>query len=276
VRTEVFAITGEVHLDLSIKSGHARLMTHDQPSVEIEVMTPRNPEFADQLKIEHVVTRGRDQVLVAPPAFSAGGLFGGQRKSEVDLVIRLPHGAAVLASTASAPIDAIGRYGSVRVNSASGPVQLDQVDGELTIQTASGRVGVASVAGPAKIRTASGDVEVGAAGARLDVATASGDIHAGSANECHFRSASGDQTVDVAVSGAVELVTSSGDVSVGVARGAIIRVDAETVSGELRSDIDLDDEPGDGVPTDGADQITLKIRTVSGDVRVKRAVAVTS
>ncbi|HEX3823392.1 MAG TPA: DUF4097 family beta strand repeat-containing protein [Mycobacteriales bacterium] len=269
MRSEVFETSGEVRLQVSIKSGRVELSTHDRPAVEVEVSAPSNPSYADQIKIEHIARTGRDDVRVTLPDVGALGFLSGQHRHEVDVVVRLPRGSALDLSTASAPVEAAGRYGSVRASSASGDVHLEAVGGELSAQTASGAVSVESVGGPAKIRTAAGDVSVGSAAAALVVMTASGQLQAGTVHGAQLRSASGDQSVDNAVCGNLELTTSSGDVRVGIARGSGVHVDATTVSGDLQSDIDLDGEPGESNPAE-PNQVDLKVRTVSGDVRIRR------
>jgi DUF4097 and DUF4098 domain-containing protein YvlB len=269
MRSEVFDTTGEVRLQVSIKSGRVELSTHDGPAVEVEVSVPGNPAYADQVQIEHVARSGRDDVRIALPDVGALGFLSGQHRHEVDVVVRLPHGSSLDVSTASAPVEAAGRYGSVRASSASGGVHLEDVGGELSAQTASGAVSVESVDGPTKIRTASGDVSVGAAAAALVVMTASGQVNAGTVHGAQLRSASGDQSVDNAISGSLELTAASGDITVGVARGTDVHVDATTVSGDLQSDIDLDGGPGESKPAE-PNQVDLKIRTVSGDVRIRR------
>ena len=61
----------------------------------------------------------------------------------------------------------------------------------------------------------------------------------------------------------------SGKIDVGVARGATLRVDAESMSGSVQSDIPLEDGPG-GAREDP--RITLTLRSVSGDVLITRGV----
>jgi hypothetical protein len=60
----------------------------------------------------------------------------------------------------------------------------------------------------------------------------------------------------------------SGSVSVGVATGVDLHVDVETMSGQVRSDIELDDTPGS---TRRDALVELSVRSVSGDVEIERA-----
>jgi hypothetical protein len=63
--------------------------------------------------------------------------------------------------------------------------------------------------------------------------------------------------------------TASGDVSVGVAQGTSVWLDVNTTSGRARNGLDMAANP----PADGQAQLTLAIRTASGDIDIRRAVA---
>jgi hypothetical protein len=60
----------------------------------------------------------------------------------------------------------------------------------------------------------------------------------------------------------------SGSVSVGVVTGVDLHVDVETMSGEVRSDIPLDDAP---VSPRKDVLVELSVRSVSGNVEIERA-----
>jgi hypothetical protein len=60
----------------------------------------------------------------------------------------------------------------------------------------------------------------------------------------------------------------SGDVSVGIAKGVNLTVDAESMSGTVRSEIPLGDAP---LSNDGAPSAVVTARSVSGDVLIERA-----
>ncbi|HTW10113.1 MAG TPA: DUF4097 family beta strand repeat-containing protein, partial [Acidimicrobiales bacterium] len=209
--------------------------------------------------------------------------------NQVQVTISVPEGAALDVVTASGDVTADGRFGDSTIETRSGHVQLGSIDGNLSVKSQSGDVNVRSVSGDARVntasgdvrcgplgaaqvRTASGDVEVGATTGLLSVQTASGDVVAGQVGTgCDLKSASGDQRVESLVSGRAVLETVSGDITVGIARASLLAVDAETVSGDLTSEIDLDqDRPGEGWDGDGP-RVELRARTVSGDLHIQRA-----
>jgi hypothetical protein len=73
--------------------------------------------------------------------------------------------------------------------------------------------------------------------------------------------------VERVTGGTVAVKTVSGDVSVGVAPGLRVWLDLSSVSGRMESHLVEDDREGAGGPA----QLTVSLRTVSGDQRVVRA-----
>jgi hypothetical protein len=64
----------------------------------------------------------------------------------------------------------------------------------------------------------------------------------------------------------------SGDVRVGVGRGTRVWIDAGTISGDLGSELGLDDtDPADDAGAGGGLVVPLHVKTVSGDVSIVRA-----
>jgi hypothetical protein len=64
----------------------------------------------------------------------------------------------------------------------------------------------------------------------------------------------------------------SGDVTVGVRTGARVYVDANTISGSTSSEFELSDSPA-AAPAADAPLVELFVKTVSGDIRIERALA---
>ena len=79
----------------------------------------------------------------------------------------------------------------------------------------------------------------------------------------------GDVAIDSVVSGDVRVNSASGDIEVGIAKGSRLLVDAQTLSGDTSSELDL--ESGNTIETDEGPLVELKARSMSGDISVKRA-----
>lgn len=178
-----------------------------------------------------------------------------------------PAGAPVRIAVASADVELRGRLGRLEVTAASGDVAVERCT-ELQLRAASGDARVGTVAGPTTVGTASGDLRMEKAEGGLEVRTASGEVSVGqTSGAVSISTASGDVTVGAADAGSVALKTVSGDASVGVVPGLRVWLDLSTVSGRMDSRLE-DDGPGAG---DGPAQLTLALRSVSGDLRVQRA-----
>jgi Putative adhesin len=188
------------------------------------------------------------------------------RTPEFAVRVTTPADAAVRVAVASADVDLLGRFARTDVTGASGHLAVDEV-ADLELRTASGDARVGTVHGRASVGSASGDVRLGRVGGALQVRTASGDVsveHAGGATS--ISTASGEVTVAEAAAEAVKVKTASGDVTVGVAPGLRVWLDLASVSGRMTSDLDEDVADSGARP-----QLSLTLRTVSGDLRIGRS-----
>ena len=175
-----------------------------------------------------------------------------------DLDIEVPIAAAVIIEGSSSDLAAIGLRGEQRYRTASGDIDLQDVGGRLAIEAVSGDVNVMATA-PAELsaRTVSGDMAVRAGSiTRLRAVTTSGDLHvAGSFDgEGPF---------------AIESV--SGDATLAPAAG--LRVEASSITGDVRADVDARSEGPRGRRTVvvGAGGPEMTFRSTSGDLHIVRA-----
>jgi hypothetical protein len=181
--------------------------------------------------------------------------FGRSRREGAELAIEVPHGAAVSINTQSADITA------------------SDLSGEKTIRTASGEVTLTRLAGAVEVETVSGEIELnGQAPVSLTAKSVSGDVQVRvpSTRELSLGTTSGDIRLDAGLTGEgpFAIRTISGDVTI-VGRGGF-RVEAETITGDMSSDLPSKREsmPGRRVLTIGRPGPTLSFRSVSGDFHV--------
>ena len=294
-----FETPGHVRLRVDNKSGDVRLRARPGLTTDVEVTGTGSSgqELEGGTRVEHQKGEGGSVHTVvvevpSPREFLRSLTTWG---ASVTVRVDLPEGADIDVSTAAGDIGAEGAYGEARLGTASGDISVDRVSGDLNASTASGEikaslvkgkaelttasgdVGCDLLHGPARIRTASGDVAVREAHAHVSTQTASGDVRVGELRDgCQLQTASGDQELERAVSGRAQLQTMSGDLVVGVPSGTDVAVDAETLTGNLSSEIELSAERPSKEPTglagtepDGR-HLELKARTVTGDLVIKR------
>ncbi|HEX2627241.1 MAG TPA: DUF4097 family beta strand repeat-containing protein [Candidatus Limnocylindrales bacterium] len=177
------------------------------------------------------------------------------RNDAPELEIEVPHGASVLIDSASGELEASDLDGEKQFRTASGDVQLRRLAGPVEVQTVSGDINVEGQAPiDLSLRSVSGDVRVRVPRLkRLDLTTTSGDLwldaELGGDGPFALRSISGDATI----------VGRSG-----------FRVEAETITGDLSSEVPAKREsmPGRRIMVVGRPGPTLGFRSVSGDLRV--------
>ena len=284
MRREAYSTPGELLLNLEIPVGEIEIETEhgEETTVELEALSSSDAaeELVANARIECVRRGDGHEVIVEVRtrhgisiSFSGGPdiRFG---TPELRLRITAPIGASLDVRTKSADLQARGTYGAVEIKTASGDLQLGDA-GSARIKTASGDAHIDGTRANLEVQSDSGDLHVGTVGGDLRVQLVSGDVHVrdigGSVNA---NTVSGDQNYEAVTNGRVEVKAISGDVTVGVRRGARVYVDANTVSGSTSSEFELGDAPAAEPPlSDTGRSVEVFIKTVSGDIRLERAPA---
>ena len=230
MRIESFATPGPVALRINVPAGDVDIETTETGETTIELEVRGHD--ADQIEREvRIEARPRgDGHEVVVDADERGGL---SRNVEYRVRVSAPNGAELESNLASADLRARGRLGAVAVNVASGDVDLERV-ASARVNSASGDVRIAESSGPVKVNTASGDIGL--------------------------RSVA---------EGEVNLHSASGDLEIGIAKGSRLFVDAQSLSGETSSELEL--ESGSPLAGDEGPLVELRAQTMSGDIAVRRA-----
>lgn len=242
---------GEVEILLT--SNELRLRGTDDDRV---VIRARGGEALDD-RITIDGTPGRVRILDRGGEFRFGPLQLRVRRPP-DLDIDVPRTARLNVRTLSGDVDAIGIGGSSRWATASGDLRLNVEGGPVSIESMSGDVTLEATAAVAvTARTMSGDLRLHAP--RLDslsASTASGDM---------------DIEADLAEGTGHTISSISGDVQ--LATGSAVRLEAQSVTGEIRASVPHRAEGGRGHRTlvVGDGRVPLSIRTMSGDVSLRAA-----
>jgi hypothetical protein len=183
------------------------------------------------------------------------GLGGSSRREGAELAIEVPHGA------------------TVTIDAQSADIQATDLSGTKSFRTASGDIELSRLAGPVEIETVSGDIELeGQAPIELIAKSVSGDarIRVPSLRRLDLGTTSGDIRLDAELSGdgPFAIRSISGDATIVGRQG--LRVEAETITGDLSSDLPSKRESmtGQKVLIVGRPGPTLSFRSVSGDFHV--------
>jgi hypothetical protein len=200
------------------------------------------------------IERETDGLTVRQQSRSGLDIVIGRRPSTSKLAIEVPARAAVAVQTASGEVQATNLRGPVRLRTTSGDLLLVDVAGDVGVETVSGDVAI-RLSGPSglAVKTVSGDTIV--EGGRVD--------------HFAFTSTSGDlRLMSELGDGPHAIATVSGDATVTTRNG--IRVSAQTVTGDLTSDLPHTSEgrPGRRSLVVGEGSKVVQFRSVSGDLRV--------
>jgi hypothetical protein len=252
-----FKTPGSLRLDLAVPAGSIDIETVEGDETYVSVDSDKEKDL-EEVKIElRERGDGHEIVVSVERRVSLGGILqisigsvsigGGHYR----VLVRCPRGADLAVRSASADLDARGSFGSGDVKTVSGDAKLGELEGDLILKTVSGDVDSVRVGGKLVAQTVSGDLRFDDAASTVTAKSVSGDVRV------------------VVASGDVGLTSVSGDIEVAVRRGSRLYVDANSVSGDLDSDVPLVDDPGAGEAA--GPLIELRAKTVSGDFRVVRA-----
>jgi DUF4097 and DUF4098 domain-containing protein YvlB len=262
-----------IDLVVEIGKGRVRILAAATAETTVEVEGPD----ADDVS----VTFENNQLEVIGPKH--GGIF--TKDNRLDVRVTLPTDSNVAVKTGSADIEVGGQVRDGRLKTGSGDVSCDTFAGSASVDTGSGDIEVSEAHGALQVKSGSGDVSVGSCIGDLSVSTGSGDVEVGSANghtvvktgsgdlkivnansDVSMSTGSGDLTIGAARRGRVVAKGASSDVHIGILAGTPVWTDLNTVTGQIRSNLE-----SVGAPQEGQDHIELQARTVSGDITLTEA-----
>jgi Toastrack DUF4097 len=264
-----FDVNEPLELDIQLASGKIEVDATADGFAEVE-LTAHDDDSQELVDAARVELRGRELMIDVPQkrgGFGLGSLFGNRG---VTCRVRCPEDSSLKFRSKSADTRVRGVLASVDGATASGDTQLEDVTGDIHIRGASGDITVGDVGGRASVNTASGDISLGRVRGPISTNSASGDVRIEAADDdAKANTASGDVAIEVVVTGEVAVNSASGDVQIGIRRGSHVYLDCSTVSGDTNSELAVTgDEPAGDGPL-----VHLKARTVSGDIRIRRAPA---
>ena len=273
-----FDTPGKTRLRVKNASGLISVDPSENGRTTVELQALRDDDTTRQAIERATVEMNGNEVSVE---IGVGGMgfgvgpawisFG--RTPQVGVRIRCPEGADLECTTASADVEATGRLGNVEVKTAAGDVTVEHVGG-LRMQSASGDVWAATVDGEARLQTVSGDVRLGTVKGPVSATLVSGDFAVDDAHtDLNAKTVSGDQRINAVRQGEIRLQSVSGDVRIGIRRGTRLHIDASSTSGDVSSELDVKDEPS---ATPSGSEASLHAKTVSGDIEITRAAAVSA
>jgi DUF4097 and DUF4098 domain-containing protein YvlB len=224
--------------------------------------------------------RGEPGIPPSPPRVM------GHTNVDVDYTVTVPSGATVYLKSYAGNIKVTNVKGELRAETMSGDVQASETGRAVWLKTISGDVTVSATAPDGDVTVTSVNGEVTARGVRargFEASVISGDIHLVDVACSHVRSLAGtvDFTGSLARNGRYEFRVHSGGIRLALTPTPGFELDAETLSGHIRSDLSItqraggDQERNAWMPerqtlrgTYGDSSAYLMVRSFSGDITI--------
>lgn len=269
--TKKFPLSGPINLEVRVAHGSVKVETADDLA-EATVRIEPGKHGAELLEETTIEMRGPTLTIAAP---RQGGIFdlplpmfGSWRgkRAALDVHVMVPTGTAVKISTFTAAIWIPGRVGGADLSFGAAEAAVRDVDGDLRLRFGSGTAKAVHVHGSVELRSGSGDAQFGRIDGGLTAGCGNGNLHVRVVQGAvRARCGSGEAKLGE-VHGDVDLAAGSGPMEIGLPAGVTARLDVATGSGEVRSELPIDEQQRADGPS-----ITLRARTGSGDVRLFRA-----
>jgi DUF4097 and DUF4098 domain-containing protein YvlB len=237
-----FSVEGSPVVRLTIRSGRVNVEQGEAGVVRLRVDSS-NPRFEIHQRLDTVEASGggRTYATVSVPPLAEVEIESSSGDIAVNTTL-----ARLDASTASGNID-FQTTERLRAKTASGRIRGDLVDGEAQCVTASGSIKISRLMDRAELSTASGDVRIGECAGPVHCATLSGTVR-----------------IEQMTGPTAKFKSMSGDVKVGIPPRTRVELDAESMSGK----VSLPEPSSRAEPPER--EIALKVRLVSGDLKIER------
>ena len=269
----VYPTPEPIRLILRIPKGRIEITTTDtqETTVDVQRTDAAGAWLAgdEDVRVAFRESRRGPGQLLAIVDRNRHGWFS--KNASFDVRIETPNGAQVEVVTASAEVAGTGTFESVNARTASGDVTFENVTGGVRIKSASGDVRVHESKGSANLASTSGAIRVGTAEGHVTASLVSGDFQVDEvADGITARTVSGDISVQAVDRGAVDLNSVSGDAIIAVRPGKRVWMDVTSTTGDTFCDLDTSDAGG---ASGGKADVDIRVKTVSGDVRILRSAA---
>jgi len=261
-RREQYVASGPLSVVITTRSGDVTVRASRDREVTVVVGTNRadGEDSLARARIDFDETRRTLEIETMPSSSGrhAAGLRAAMRgdwfstgTGDVNVVVTVPEGSDLQVTTLSGDTTVAVALAVLKVSSASGDVVATDTLDSLDVRTASGDVSADRVLTRLRCKSASGDARFAGVAATTDIVSASGDVE-----------------VTTTDPGVLSVKVASGDVTVHVAKGLVVDVTGNTVSGRLGSEIDLS-----GVSEGGeSDRVSyIKVNSISGDILIDRS-----
>ncbi|KXO95674.1 DUF4097 family beta strand repeat protein [Tsukamurella tyrosinosolvens] len=274
-----------IDLAINLQVGDIDVIATDRTDTVVTV-TPSSPNKAadrrgaDATRVEF--DGGRLTVVGPKPKLGLMSFIGATES--VDVTVELPAGSRFTAESAVGSVRTEGRLAATRIKATTGTVELDTtgdlwlraghgnatagtVDGTAEITADHGQIRIDSIARDAVLKASHGSIRIGETSGGVEANLSYGDLDIDRAtSSVSAKTAYGAITLNEVSDGVIDLESSYGKLTVGVAEGVPAWLDLSSKEGRVRNH--LDENLPDSIT---GDHVAVRARAKFGDIDIRRA-----
>lgn len=274
-----------IDLAINLQVGDIDVIATDRTDTVVTV-TPSSPNKAadrrgaDATRVEF--DGGRLTVVGPKPKLGLMSFIGATES--VDVTVELPAGSRFTAESAVGSVRTEGRLAATRIKTTTGTVELDTtgdlwlraghgnatagtVDGTAEITADHGQIRIDSIARDAVLKASHGSIRIGETSGGVEANLSYGDLDIDRAtSSVSAKTAYGAITLNEVSDGVIDLESSYGKLTVGVAEGVPAWLDLSSKEGRVRNH--LDENLPDSIT---GDHVAVRARAKFGDIDIRRA-----
>ena len=276
-----FPTPGPIDLAVTVQVGGLHVVAGDRSDTVVTVSptTPSRAEDRRATEQTRVQFDGTRLEIVGPkPRFAVIG-----PNESIDVRVELPAGSRLTASIGWVRTE--GRLGATRIKSTLGYVDVDatgdlwlramhgnatvgRADGAAEIVADHGQIRAGTITGDAILKASHGSVQVDECGGDIEAKLSYGDLAIGKAGgSVSAKTAYGEVRLGEVSSGAIDVESGYGRISIGVRRGVPAWLDLSSKDGgRVRNALE-----GDRAPSPSEQAVAVRARTRSADIDIRRA-----
>ena len=272
---ETWNVAADARIEIDNVRGTVTITTWDKNVADL------NGSLGSDSKLE---ISGDAAHLVLKVQGTKSGWNGNGPNSDSDLVLRVPHTAALDVGVVSADAKVSGAGGkTLEIASVSGGVTVNSGAPDVDVNSVSGDVAFDAAANTpmtrAHLQTVSGNIKAKGLSGRVKVETVSGDmiVDAGQIQDLEAGTVSGDAnlTITPAPHASIKLESMSGDLRLHLPASLSAHIEATTFSGGIDSDFGKvqEKEMGPGSSLDaqaGSGDAKISAQSFSGDIQLRK------
>lgn len=281
----VFPTPAPIDLAINLQVGDIDVIASDRTDTVVTI-APSSPDKAADVRGAEAVRvefDGTRLTVIGPkPKFGLLSLIGATES--VDVTVELPAGSRFTAESTVGGVRTEGRLAATRIKASTGTVELETtgdlwlraghgnailgtVDGAAEITADHGRIRIDEIAGDALLKASHGSIHIGATHGGVEANLSYGDLDIDRAtSSVAAKTAYGAITLGEVSGGVVDLESSYGRLTVGVADGVPAWLDLSSKEGRVRNHLD------EGLPdSPTGDHVAVRARATFGDIDIRRA-----